>query len=180
MQITGFLPTSGKRVDVVVPQFHVKRLDKTCFRGREVQLAGNFSLFRDALEFFEDSFIKREFLDEIERAFKKHDLRTIGVSIWHPDTLGWASTARLEDFAAEELEEFHPNRRSTALRVCTRNVYAPRTRWCTIISHLKVKPGQRPCVMVCSIYPGEDIGELEGDITKREGVVFFGWDHPGR
>jgi len=34
-------------------------------------------------------------------------------------------------------------------------------------------------VVIKSIYPGNDIGDLEGNITKREGVVFFDSNHPG-
>jgi hypothetical protein len=29
------------------------------------------------------------------------------------------------------------------------------------------------------MYPGPDIGELVGDVSARENVVFFDWNHPG-
>ena len=36
-----------------------------------------------------------------------------------------------------------------------------------------------PVAVIHSLYPGHDVGDLEGDMTVREDRVWFNWNHPG-
>jgi hypothetical protein len=57
---------------------------------------------------------------------------------------------------------------------------APLTNKLTVVFEFQLATEDRPHLMIVhSLYPGEDIGELSGDITENEGRVFFDWDHPG-
>lgn len=60
---------------------------------------------------------------------------------------------------------------------CT-DILAPQTYDLTIIYQFMFFD-KKPKVFIHSMYPGYDIGELIGDITKRENRIFFDWNHPG-
>ena len=95
-------------------------------------------------------------------------------------TVGWPGTDELTKYKPEDLEEFSPNRHSKALRVKKDrlDLLVPLTNFVTLVYELRPERYQT-AIIVHSMYPGKDIGELHGNITEREKVVFFDWDHPG-
>ncbi len=170
----------GYRVTVVVRYDVEERLKTTCFRGGVNRLAGNFFRWNDIKEFFRDKFIIQELADEVADAFENSAPGNLSAEIEYKDFVGWDSTNKMSNFSHEQLEWFRPNRRSRALRVRPElaDVLAPKTKKITFVYELKREAGQ-PTAVIWSIYPGEDVGELNGDITEREKVVFYDWNHLG-
>lgn len=120
-------------------------------------------------------------MDEVSDLYAAKDFATHSVTVTHPTCIGWASTDHLSYFSSDELEVFEPNSRSTALKVILPSKLerkAPLTQDVTFIFKLEEQRGT-PKVTLVSIYPGTDIGDLDGDITQREQQVFYDWDHPG-
>jgi len=169
---------------VIVRRATEKRLSKTCFRGRSLKRAGNFFLWSVVGELLRDPFIKDELMRELcdifaEETFKEYESVTKSFVIDYGSPVGWSSTAPLASFTNDILEPFNLTRRATCLRVKSNSpVLAPQTTNITFVIECKLKRGD-PVAIVHSIYPGEDIGPLKGDVTKREGVAFFGWDYVG-
>ncbi len=165
---------------VVARQDAEARLAKTCFRGVHSKLGGNFFKWESVSHLFSDWIIVKELLDEVEEQIAKREFGTNSVQIEYDEPVGWSSTEKLEHFKPEDLEDFEPNKRSVAKRVKTTrtDILAPQTSFVTIVYELKPE-GREYVVLIRSVYPGEDIGELAGDITAEEGCVFFDWNHPG-
>lgn len=170
----------GKPVALIMRQKTEERLGETCFRGPECRRAGNFFRYRFAEEFFSDSKMQNLFFPEIWKLSGRRDFDTHSFSLDLKMEIGWESTAPLQNYETHDLEEFTPNRRSSGLRVKSskRHLLAPRTSKATIVYELKEEFG-KPVVVVHSLYPGVDIGELEFNVTKREQRVFFDFNHPG-
>lgn len=156
------------------------RLRTTCFRGKGNKLAGNFELWSSARELFSDKVILQSFLADIQEIWGMRSIDTYSVTLEYPTPVGWDSTAPLGNYAPEFLERFQPIWRWNGLRIkpTLSSILAPKTNLVTLIWECKEENGS-PVVVVHSIYPGVDVGELEGDVTLREGRVFFDWSHPG-
>ena len=170
----------GTECPIIVKSRTEGRLSKTCFRAIKDPLAGNFIDWRTINAIFRDEEVLELFIEELSESWEKEDFGTSGVTLELERNIGWESTDDIKKYSVDELETFTPNRRSTALRVkpTCRNRPAPYTSDLTIIYEFRFNDGE-PKVFIHSLYPGCDIGELKGDITKREGRVFFGWHHPG-
>lgn len=177
--------SNALRARIIVRRDTEDRLLTTCFRGRHRRLAGNFRLFRNAHDVFDNVLIRRAFekqiRDEINGLHRKRgSSANVSFTVHGPPQLGWESTDRRDRYAEEALESFQPNRVSTALRVKTArtDLQVPFTDLVTFVCEVK-RERHEWTVIVQSMYPGVDIGELRGDVTKREKRVFFDWDHPG-
>ena len=170
----------GTGVAIVVRRITEERLRTKCFRGTHHSLAGNFSRWNSVKELFLDEFVIKQFLDELSEMSLKQETGTYGVSIIHTMPIGWESTAPIENYEQNDLEKFSLNRKSWGLRLkpSRTNLLAPQTSEITIIFEFKYE-NTKYVAVVHSIYPGNDIGELNGDVTDRENRVFFDWNHPG-
>jgi len=180
MYIRKGLKKNGLPAAIIVRAATEERLRAKCFRGRTVCKAGNFSRWSTPVQLFSDTLILEQFLDEISVLWDKKDFGTHSVEIRCDNIVGWSSTAPTIDFAPDSLEQFNPNRKSVALRVklFRTDLLARQTKLVTIVYEFKVEAGN-PVAVVHSAYPGEDVGELEGDVTAREERIFFDWNHPG-
>lgn len=166
------------------PRKTEERLAGTCFRrldggGR----SGNFFSVKSLPQLLrlENSRVARE-LVEAANAEIGEGFGTCSVQIDLDEPVGWASTSPIANFGEDELETFKPNRRSDAKRVIAGSSRrAPKTRSLTIVYELRRETREREqiAIVIHSAYPGEDIGELKDDVSAREGVAFFDWDHPG-
>ncbi len=166
-------------IKLVVRDVTEKRLSGTCFCGQDVGFAGNFSRWASVRNLLGDPIVTRELLADLYERCLTKDLGTHSIEIDYHSMVGWSSTAPRGDYRAEDLEPFQPNRRSVALRVKSDTGFlAPRTSKLTIVFEFKFEC-RLPVAVIHSIYPGKDVGELSGDVTEREGVVFFDWSHPG-
>ena len=170
----------GLRLTVVVRHHTEDRLKKTCFRGYHNRLAGNFKLWETAESLFRDPIVMEVLLEEVHELWQNRDFGSRSATVVHSHDVGWESTDLAEKFDLDELERFNPNRHSSALRVKQHllTLKAPLAKLITLVFEFKDEDGN-PTVIVHSIYPGTDIGELEGDVTEREDRVFFDWNHPG-
>ena len=171
----------GSKMLIVCVTPTEKRLSKTCFRGKNKKLAGNFLQWESVEKVLNDSWVRAELAKEILSLVKAQDFATHSITIVHGMDVGWDSTDSVELFSDDELEVFEPNRASTAHKVSLPsrlNRKAPLTNEVTFIFELDLLQG-KPRAEIKSLYPGTDIGELVGDITERENRVFYDWDHPG-
>jgi len=183
-----FLETKYKietnNVYIVVRRQTKERLAKTCFRGTDKPLAGNFSIWNDIYDLFANPTVIQDFIHDADEAVREQSWGTNSVSIKLDSPVGWAGTDDVARYRLEDLESFQPNRRSCALRVRQDrlDLKAPQTDLLTIVYELRHEQDfkeSRIILIVHSVYPGHDIGELGGDITFREKCVFFDWSHPG-
>jgi hypothetical protein len=169
-----------KQVVIIVRQRTEERLMSTCFRGRDKNLAGNFIDWDNAWSFFrQQHWAIEQLIDDVRETISLKS-RTNSVCMEAPYPVGWSGTDDASKYRSDDLEEFAPNRKSVAMRVRPEltDVQAPLTDKVTIVYELRDE-GKQIAVVVHSIYPGEDIGELVGDVTEREKVVFFDWNHQG-
>jgi hypothetical protein len=171
---------SGQMARIVVPQFTIDRLYTTCFRGHELRCAGNFHRWRTVDSLLKDDGILTRLLEEIEDVATEPSADSESVTIEHTAFVGWESTISRDSCLEADLEEFSPNQYATAMRVIpSRTQYlAPQTKDVTVIFKFHLECGI-PTIVIKSIYPGTDIGEIDGNVTDREGRVFLDWSQPG-
>jgi hypothetical protein len=164
---------------IICPIKVVDRLKTTCFRGRDLKLAGNFRLWESVEEVMRGQ-VRNDLVDDALELWQIGDFGTHSLRLEMSIEVGWESTAPKNDFHIDELEWFEPNKHSCAKRVRLNRIkrLAPLSRDLTIVYQLEDQRGE-PKVTIWSMYPGVDIGELDGDITKRESRVFFDWNHRG-
>jgi hypothetical protein len=171
---------SGATATLIVRRSTKDRLRTTCFRGTSLKKAGNFFRWNSVEGFFQDGLVLEKLLTEIDYLFQVSDFRTHRMHITHTQPVGWGSTGIIDNYPSDALEHFNPNRRSTGLRVKSKriDILAPMTQELTIVFEFKSEDSC-PTAIVHSIYPGTDVGELMGDVTEREQLIFFDWNHPG-
>lgn len=181
-----FLRTSladGAALNIILGHETGKRLRNTCFRGRNKRLAGNFFLWSHPEEPFSNFIVRGAFLESVSRLANSDQTgqQISSVTARCSEPVGWESTAPLSDYGDNVLEEFAPNRKSRALRVKPECKFmpAPLTRRVTLVYTLHAEEGRGWVAIIRTLYPGVNIGELKGDVTRRERRVFFDWNHPG-
>lgn len=182
-----------ENVYLVYPETTEARLSGTCFRGTDIECAGNFSLWATFEDMRRDKAFRELLEFEIMRAAQEYlndessDTRfDESIEIEHDQEVGWASTSPIDDFSEDDLEPFQPNKRVTGLKVrVDSGKLAPKTSLVTVVYSLYRHEDQMNWTAVIhSIYPGEDIGPLEvlgqyTDVSERERIAFFDWSHPG-
>lgn len=173
----------GKPAKLFVTDHQAERMLPLHFRGHTVNKAGNFcqKLWCGPSEVIHD--LKHELEEEIEGAINEGDFETRSVTITCDEYVGWSSTSTFNKHLMKWYERFEPNHRSTALRFRPEAPYcASPTKDITLVYQVfesGVDQGHGYHVSFKTMYPGTDIGELVGDITKNEGVVFYDWEHTG-
>lgn len=172
--------SGGTKCPIIVKAETEERLRRTCFRDTLEPLAGKFIYWQTVHQVLTDNEVAELFTQELSEVWTEHDFGTIGSTLQLSRNIGWESTDALANYTEDELEIFKPNRRSIALRVkpSCKNRLAPLTCEVTIIYRFALID-DKPKVFIYSMYPGCDIGELNDDVTAREGRVFFDWNHPG-
>lgn len=175
-------------VVIIVGRLTKARLMGTCFRNTSLPVAGNFLRWNRTEEMLNEPLIVRHLLsvaqeDVEECQLEDWDRTEASVCVDFPKSVGWESTAPIAMYEPRDLEVFKPNRHSCALRIkpSTRGIRSPKTSLLTFVYQLRRDEAKHRAwvMLIKSIYPGEDIGEIHGDITAREERVFFDWNHPG-
>lgn len=167
--------------ELIVPRKTEKRLRGTCYRNQ--QTAGCFINWRSSYDLFNDPLASdlveeqiSEIVDEMDNAGLMDDNQSFTIEM--PCDIGWSSTiSQTELDEAVALERKPLNRRANAMFVIDPRIPAPLTKLVTFVAQIKFQGDW--VAIIHSIYPGPDIGELKGNITRREKVVFFDWDTPG-
>jgi len=170
-----------------IPREQVARLMPLHFRSG-VCLAGNFSLWKSPYACLNDPrvlgalrlAIRHEIFTMIRTGSIKNHL---SVEILLDEVVGWASFIPARHIQPRDLVIHQINRFTTVQKVANYAIPAPRTRVMTI--RLDVKFGGKAgydgrwIAHLSTMYPGKDVGRLRGNMTKRGGIVIFGWEHPG-
>lgn len=174
-----------------IPSHQERRLRNNCFRGQNLRKAGNFRQWGNAEQMFDDERFRTRLFEAIARATRGVDLRspsTLSLTVDYGDDVGWASTLPHDRIAASSCEKFSPNKRTVALRVRRDEPFlAPATSLVTLVIEFGKGRGGLTA-KIHTIYPGPYVGQLRAtepgesepvDITARENVVFFDWNHEG-
>ncbi|MBP9757169.1 MAG: hypothetical protein KBD06_01055 [Candidatus Pacebacteria bacterium] len=165
-----------------IPLRQVERMKNTCFRGQQLRLASNLHRWNSPREIFQDKLIIEYFKKWVETVSPEEFGGVNSGTVAYDASIGWSGTAPIEEFDPSELEVFHPNRNSSALRVRTDmlHITAPKTNLLTFIFRARISDDFGQVVDMQSMYPGPDIGKLKGNISEREKVAFFDFNHPGQ
>ncbi len=171
-----------------------RRLAENCFRGRDLRAAGNLCRWDDEDALFEDKTFVELLLAACHEALRGVTISRNGITrnveVEYPQYVGWSSTAPIDSVSSRVLERYEPNPYTVARRVqpSATAVLAPRTKLLTLAVEFRRARGGIEAI-VHTIYPGPNIGALRRDpgdqnpqrlnVTEREGVVFFDWNHPG-
>ena len=182
---------NGDTLNIVVRHDEKERLTARNFRGVDQRFACNISRFARIEEMFHEKVVldvirnrvseKARYL--VSRGSPLSDHFSFTIDCGTP--IGWESTDILERYSDDALEWFKPNRHSTALRVKLErtDLCAPLTRLISVGVHLRpdrLRTSFSWGAIVFSVRPGEDYGALKGNVTHREGRVFFDQNHPGK
>lgn len=161
----------GAPCAIVMRAKTVQRLAQTCFRGKDRPLSGNFARWDNFREMLEDRLVHNaivaDILKNVEDSGDMLEAKHFRLTFCHvANGIGWSSTTR-HDFESAATEEFRPNRCSTARRVPLhrKDIEAPLTDRITLVYELKFERSVGWVAVVHTIYPGEDVGVLSGDIT---------------
>ncbi len=182
MKIQTNKKIGGIPVTIIVRGEAECRISDRHFKGYRSKVAGNLKIWNSLYEFLCDEYVIDMMIDDAKQAYDVGS-KTNSFFIDMGDDVGWSSTDHIQNYKEDLLEEFKPNKRSRALRVksCFFEIKAPRTTLVTIVYELRRELHINQVVLVIhSIYPGMDIGELTGNVSARERVAFFGLNHPGQ
>jgi len=149
-------------------------------RGPSTHRAGNFSRWLTCLEVLQDPTIFEAFIDDVRETISL-GLSSNGVCIPCGSTVGWSRADRIERYCECDLEDFSPTPESRGLRVAKaacEKLTAPKTDKVTIVYHVSNEPCQF-VVFVSELYPGQDVGNLVGEVSVSRDQVFFDWHHQG-
>lgn len=177
-RIWGLMTQRDNKLYVSIPRKQIQRMSKTCFRGKSYALAGNFSLWGTAKEFLKDEEVVMLLREQFQEDFLQKKSGTCSCTIELENPVGWSSTLEQSECAGTDLAlETRPlNNRATATFVA--NLEAPVTYHITV--KYKIESADETAkVTIYSLYPGRDVGELEGNVSAREDVYFLDWDTPG-
>lgn len=186
MDLTTHRFVNGTRVWASVADIAVQRLKGTCFRGTHRACAGNFSKWGNALDMFDGSEdVMDQLIEDVEQAVRAETWGANSVCMKLGYMVGWTATCARGTISEDVLEPFTlgKNGKASGLRVKldATHILAPQTDLATVIYELRSGRSSGSFqVIVWSIYPGPDVGEIQGNITERERQVFFDFNHPGQ
>lgn len=166
---------------VVVSEETETRLEGKVFRRQpKIRYANNFSHWRSLRDLFRDPIILDHLFTDIEEALQMGTLN-VGLEIDYEKMVGWAGTDLRGKYPQHVLNSFRPTKKSSGLRVDIRrtDIPAPTTNLLTIAYRLHQWNRNRTTATIQDVYPGPDLGEYWGDMTKREKRIFFHDMHPG-
>lgn len=175
----------------IVPEHSGKSMTEKVFRGSR-PLAGNMRA-----ESLVALIGQAGWLDELDNKLVEH-LDEVADHEWtknkvyiflenNSDFIGWQRTISMVELSSRiELEVFQPNNRSIARRIKLDQpandgpIYAPRTNVMTAVCVIKRNVEAKEWVVfLIDVYPGEPLGRLNGDVTKKTGLVFYHPEHLG-
>lgn len=175
----------------IVPERSNQSMTRKTFRASQ-PLAGNMRA-----ESLTALISQRGWLDALRAKLIEHldetaDLEWVKCKIYIPlendsDFIGWKRTIPMVELSSRvELEVFQPNARSIARRIKLDQpandgpIYAPRTNLMTAVCVInRDVDGKEWVVFLIDVYPGEPLGHLNGDVTKKTGLVFYHPEHLG-
>lgn len=177
-----FTLKNGEKVEVVTAGPTGRRLTCTCFRGSSCRQAGNFFRWSCFGEFISDPFVLSQLLPILKELVKQE---LVNYSHRHElefdFDVGWDRIIEFDELTAEQFdtcEELPLNRRGdVALHLPDNLIKAPRTNVLTIV--LTMRHIGHWQFGIWDIYPGEDAGEVKGDMSDEHGYIYLRWSNPG-
>ena len=172
------LIVGSEEKSVCVPHHQRSRLDTQHFRGVDQKYAGNFAAWNTFLEFLNDPETQKLLGEEVsiicEDEGGSGDYR---INLKYSRNVGWESTLEVGDLKAGD--DAHAHQRMIGKNACAKffeqgYIDAPATKWVTL--SVTLNNGK---IFVQTIYPGVDIGRLNGDLTTKKGLYFFDFNNPG-
>ncbi|MCC7522273.1 hypothetical protein IT407_00505 [Candidatus Uhrbacteria bacterium] len=174
---------------VVIPNHCSRTMMERHFRGRGTRLAGNFSRWESPNQVLRDRSFSEIFhavcydiLTELERNPPRYssdyDQR---FNIPFPGIVGWSGTAPRGYVNGAELELFDLNKHARGFKVMDSEPLAPVTRLVSCSTRFRfheADPHNR-VLMLYNLAPGPSVGELHGNVSLREDIVFFDFLHRG-
>ncbi len=170
----------GHHITFVMKDDTARRINERNLHGGSLQLANKFRWDCTIDELFYQLCNNFEFIRRILVCFCDGD-GTYSLELKYPAIIGWSGTDERSKYKDDDLEVHCPNVRSTVMRVKLdrRDLRAPTTDTMTVVYHIKRKLDHL-LVTILSLYPGPDIGPLDGNLTENRGVVMFDFNHPGQ
>jgi hypothetical protein len=193
----SFTILGGTVCHIVMSAETAKRLSGTCFRGRHMVVSGNLAIWSCFEDVLDDEFVMDDLIHAIEGVIIKEDghpsENSRRLQIVYPTDVGWSSTSRCidesdswwcpddEEFDLKLVEKFPRSHRVRGYRVRLdrTDIQAPLDYNVTLGYELRFTTDNGWEAEVFTIYPGENIGRLSGDMTKK-GFLFFDFNHPGQ
>lgn len=168
---------NNKSVFVCFPKRQVERLQETCFR-KAGHYAGNFLHWREPGQFLSraKALLEEVVFDELKKGLSGR----VSFELDFGEAVGWSSTLEVQGLPPDlVVEERKLNGKAKAVFLLPENrVKAQLTERVTCVGEIK-ENDHAYNVVLYSVYPGRDVGELVGDVTAREGVVFLDWETRG-
>jgi hypothetical protein len=179
MSLTHFSLSNNTVVELVMPRQQGTRLVKRCFSGKNYRMAGNFFAWRDFCSFLEDkevrNLLSNKFSELVARGKGEHRFE---LSLSRP--VGWTSTVEMAKLAPEQFGQATRtqlnNSGAYALFLPQDLVKAPKTNTVTMVVDFIPETAR---FMIRTIYPGQDCGRLEGDMSQRLDLVWLHWNNIG-
>jgi len=173
--------TKEGKIKVSVPRAQQERMRSTCFRNKEYRLAGNFFAWSRFYHFIQDSEVRLLLEQKLAVLLKEKNVNhTHRFTLELTRDVGWVSVVGIEELNESELtmcERRTLNKRSTALFLPDQIIDSPKTNLVTVIGNLRCLDSW--IFIIQSVYPGEDAGELIGDMTNKKGLIWLHWSNPG-
>jgi len=176
-----FKLNDNTQVEIILPRHQAERLTGTCFRGPQCRQAGNFFRWRFFADFIKDPMVRQCLLSKLQKLVEEANVnKNHRIELKFDADIGWDSVMDINELKPCEMigeEERQLNRRATAVFLPVGNILAPKTNFVTLViqqrhvGHWQFK--------IQTIYPGPDVGQLQGNMTERFGLVWLGWDNPG-
>ncbi len=169
----------GEEIWIGIPKKYHERFDTQHFRGAGKKLAGNFGAWNTFLDFLADPDTQEILGEELSIIKEKNGDGRYRICIDYPDReIGWESTLH-----ASQLEEGEADH--------TVSVLSANRNWCANFFEAGFTKAQVTDLVTMSVeitggvikvhtmYPGEDVGRLNGDMTTKKGLYFFDFNNPG-
>lgn len=173
--------SDGQDVFLQIPENTYERIKGTCFRGKQCSQAGNSCRWHRIVDFKEDPVVHEllgiSFLDLVKNGAVSTSHRIV---LEFQDAVGWDSVlsyAEVPEEYRDKLVRKELNKRSHALFLPDNLVKAPLTSFLTLVVRMYHDRHWR--FVLHTIYPGNDVGELRGDMTKKHNYVWLNWSNPG-
>lgn len=176
-----FQLSNGTTVELSMPKAQGTRLKGTCFRGTHVKKGGNFGIWDDFAEFLSDPEVRSKLTAEFEKMVERPTDEQLRLELQFSRKVGWDSVMLKEDLKPGDLEQCFTkqlSKRATALFLPTGYIDAPATEFVTMVMYMKFVDGHWVFV-ISTMYPGADCGQLEGNMTEKEDLIWLDWENPG-
>lgn len=171
---------------VALPFQQITRLRYTCFRGSDQHKAGNFFAWSSFYDFITDPETRSLLCTAIENATSRNTHTRIEghkrFELTYSRFVGFDSVMAGEDLTLEDrvsanLVRFK-RRGAMAYFLPRGRILAPQANVVTVAGNLhRVRGGWN--FVIQSMYPGEDCGDMCGNMTERFGWYWLSWENPG-